>query len=146
MLNYLAMLSIKLVRTGKKNLPSFRIVVGSGKKIVETLGHYYPLSKSPLFKVVKERIEHWRNSGARLTPAVAALLKGKYEFRRYVPKSGVKSEEVSPAASQPVSSDATSETIPVESKEAVDSPTETPLPEKSGASQPVEEEKDPENA
>lgn len=116
MVNYLAMLSIKLVRTGKKNLPSFRIVVGLGNKVVENLGYYYPLSNPPLLKLIKERIEYWRKSGARLNPAVAAMLKGKYEFRRYVPKSG---EE---------------------------SPVETPPPAESNASEPVKEEKAPENA
>jgi len=122
------MLSIKLMRIGKKNLPSFRVVVGSGKKIVETLGNYYPHPKSPRFNVIKERIEYWRKSGARLTPAVAALLKGKYEFRRYVPKSGTKPEESAPTASP--------ETPPAKINEVKEAPVETPSPE----------EKAPENA
>jgi len=86
--NYLAMLSIKLIRTGKKNYPSFRVVViGSGIKIIETLGSYYPHLNPPRLSIVKDRIDYWRKSGARLSSAVDRLLKGKYEFRRYVPVS-----------------------------------------------------------
>lgn len=83
------MLSIKLRRIGKKNLPSFRVVVGSGKKIAEVLGHYYPHPKSPQFQVERERIRSWLKLGARLTPAVDLLLKGKYEFKHYVAKKTI---------------------------------------------------------
>lgn len=128
------MLSIKLVRTGKKNLPAFRVVVGSGNKIVETLGNYYPYSNPPLFHPLKERIDYWRKSGARLTPAVADLLKGKYEFKRYVPKTGAKTEEAAPAVS-PV-------TEATEKKES----TETPPAEAVETPPPATAEKPPENA
>ncbi len=99
MVNYLAMLSIKLTRVGKKNLPSFRVVVvGTGSKIVETLGSYYPYLNPPCFQVAKERVEYWRKSGAHLSSTVDLLIKGKYEFKRYVP---AQKESSSEAAKEP---------------------------------------------
>uniref|UniRef100_A0A832DRP0 30S ribosomal protein S16 n=1 Tax=candidate division WWE3 bacterium TaxID=2053526 RepID=A0A832DRP0_UNCKA len=80
------MLVVKLVRKGKKNLPSFRVAVTERNKVIEFLGSYYPYSKSPRFAVSKEHLERWLKSGAKLTPAVEGLMKGKYEFKRYVPR------------------------------------------------------------
>ncbi len=93
MVNYLAMLTIKLSRIGKKNQPSFRVIVSSGKRIIENLGYYYPYSQPPRFQVEKARLEYWRKSGARLTSAISALLKGKYEFKAYAPKKEVETLE-----------------------------------------------------
>lgn len=80
------MLAIKLVRKGKRNLPTFRVAVADGKKIVEFLGAYYPHPKSPSFTVAEDRIKYWIKSGAQLTPAVKDLIKGRYEFKPYLQK------------------------------------------------------------
>lgn len=102
------MLAIKLVRYGKKNLPSFRVAVTNGKKIVEFLGSYYPHPQSPHFVVSKERLEHWLKSGAKISPAVENLIKGKYDFKNYVPKKAESRElasvPVEVPASEPVKS------------------------------------------
>lgn len=88
------MLRIKLARTGKKNAPSFRIVVGPGTKINEVLGVFNPQSDPPLFKVDKERVKYWMGQGAKSTQAVEKILEGKYEFKPYVPrKAGEDSQE-----------------------------------------------------
>lgn len=80
------MLAIKLVRKGKRNLPTFRVAVADGKKVVEFLGAYYPHPKSPSFIVAEDRIKYWIKSGAQLTPAVHDLIKGRYEFKPYLQK------------------------------------------------------------
>ncbi|OGC65547.1 hypothetical protein A3J33_04185 [candidate division WWE3 bacterium RIFCSPLOWO2_02_FULL_53_10] len=95
------MLVIKLVRYGKKNLPSFRVAVTEKNKIVEFLGSYYPHPKSPQLNISKELLEKWKKSGAKLTPAVENLVKGKYEFKKYVPKKAESQEIAAPTSPQP---------------------------------------------
>lgn len=74
------MLVIRLQRTGRKNLPSFRLVVAekarSAKgKFHEIVGHYLPAQEPPVVSVEKERISHWVKHGAHPSDTVARLLK-----------------------------------------------------------------------
>jgi len=71
------MLKIRLQKTGKKNAPSYRIVLCEHTsppqgKFIEILGHYNPRLKQKGFK--KERIEHWISKGAQASPTVHNLL------------------------------------------------------------------------
>jgi len=71
------MLKIRLQRVGKKNSPSYRVVLAEHTappqgKFIEILGHYNPRRKEKSFK--KERIEHWLSKGAQLSPTVYNLL------------------------------------------------------------------------
>jgi len=71
------MLKIRLQRTGKKNSPSFRVVLAEHTappqgKFIEILGYYNPRKKKKGFK--KERIEYWISKGAQLSPTVYNLL------------------------------------------------------------------------
>lgn len=90
------MLRVKLVRTGKKHAPSFRVIVGSGAKITEVLGKYNPQLDPPLFEVDKERLKYWLNQGAQLSQAVEDLLKGKYKFKPYIVKTETTDESEVP--------------------------------------------------
>jgi small subunit ribosomal protein S16 len=72
---------IRLTRTGRKNLPSFRIAAFDGRTrrdgpALEVIGWFNPLSKEAGkgFKVRADRLEHWLRHGARLTMAVEELL------------------------------------------------------------------------
>lgn len=81
------MLAIRLSKVGKKNAPSYRIVVAnkrSGRDCGghEILGYYNPLQEEKL-KVDKEKVEKWVKLGAKPTPAVDKLLKGEYKFVKY---------------------------------------------------------------
>ncbi len=74
------MLVIRLQRTGRKNLPSFRLVVAekarSAKgKFQEIVGHYLPAQEPPVIEVTKDRITHWVKQGAQPSDTVARLLK-----------------------------------------------------------------------
>ncbi len=74
------MLVIRLQRTGRKNLPSFRLVVAekarSAKgKFHEIVGHYLPAQEPPVVQVEKDRISHWVKQGAQPSDTVARLLK-----------------------------------------------------------------------
>lgn len=72
---------IRLTRTGRKNLPSFRIAAFDGRTrrdgpALEVLGWFNPLCKEEGkgFKVETARVEDWIRRGARLTMAVEELL------------------------------------------------------------------------
>lgn len=71
------MLKIRLQRVGKKNSPSYRVVLAEHTappqgKFQEILGFYNPRKKQKGFK--KDRIEHWLSKGAQLSPTVHNLL------------------------------------------------------------------------
>ncbi|MCX6811130.1 MAG: 30S ribosomal protein S16 [Candidatus Berkelbacteria bacterium] len=71
------MLKIRLSRTGKKNSPSFRIVVTEHYKpvkagFIEHIGFYNPRSKQ--FQIDKEKLEVWMKKGATPSTTVNNLL------------------------------------------------------------------------
>jgi len=72
------MLRIRLTRAGKKNQPSFKVVVidrrssSTGGRPVEIVGFYNPLTKEKGLK--EERIKHWISVGAKPTGTVYNLL------------------------------------------------------------------------
>jgi small subunit ribosomal protein S16 len=73
------MLSIRLARVGRTNLPSYRIVVqektqAPQSKVVEIIGSYDPKAEPAKVIAKKERLDHWLKAGARPTLSVAALL------------------------------------------------------------------------
>jgi len=71
------MLVIRLTRRGRKNDPSFRLVVTESSnpikgKFLEELGFYNPKLKTKSFK--QERILYWMSKGAKCSPTVNNLL------------------------------------------------------------------------
>lgn len=72
------MLTMRLQRVGKKNQPSYRIVLAekhraATKKIVELLGHYNPRTKE--FGVKNEgRLKYWISQHIELSPTLRNLL------------------------------------------------------------------------
>lgn len=72
------MLVIRLQRTGRKNYPSYKIVVkektksAKGGRVVEEVGFYNPSTKE---KVVKgDRIKYWMSVGAKPSPTMHNFL------------------------------------------------------------------------
>lgn len=101
------MLAIKLRRIGKKNQPSYRIVIGERRskvrgKYTEDIGWYNPKSKENTINT--ERARHWLEKGAQPTESVHNLLvrTGVIKGKKHPVHSGapVKQEEspVSPEA------------------------------------------------
>ncbi len=72
------MLVIRLLRTGKKNQPSFKIVVVEKEKsstsgrYIEEVGFYNPLTKEKILKT--ERIKYWISVGAKPSETIHNLL------------------------------------------------------------------------
>lgn len=70
------MLKIRLMRTGKRNQPSYRIVVAEARskrsgQYVENLGNWNPKTKE--LKIEKKRYHYWLNQGAQPTEKVRKL-------------------------------------------------------------------------
>ena len=72
------MLVIRFFRTGKKNQPSFKIVVTDKRessttgRSVEEVGFWNPLTKEKVLR--QERIKYWLSVGAKPSPSVFNLL------------------------------------------------------------------------
>jgi len=139
------MLVIRLFRTGKKNQPSFKIVVADKTKppragrFVEEVGFYNPKTKEKVLKA--ERIKYWLSVGAKPSPTLHNLLvsekivEGK-KARIYMKKT--KKE----AASAPVGAPASQEEKPAAeapTKEKEPTATEKPAEEKPKEEVPKEE-------
>lgn len=103
------MLVIRLQRTGRENLPTYRLVVAEKArpvkgKFLEILGHYLPAQKDPVFKIESEKIQEWVKKGAIPSDTVARLLrknglKDMDKFIKRYPKRRSKNappEEVAP--------------------------------------------------
>ena len=74
------MLKIKLMRTGKRNQPTYRFVIAEAKsrrdgKCVEVIGNFQPLMNPPLISLDKQRYDHWLKQGAQPTNTVRDLYK-----------------------------------------------------------------------
>ncbi|NQV00843.1 MAG: 30S ribosomal protein S16 [Parcubacteria group bacterium] len=72
------MLTIRLIRTGKRNKSSFRVILTEktsppkSGKFLEVLGNYNPHQKEINLK--EERIKHWLSKGAQASDTVHNLL------------------------------------------------------------------------
>lgn len=88
--------AIRLRRTGRKNLPCFRITVTDTRfprdgRSLETLGLYDPLRKEPAQQLTldQERTKFWIDNGARVSDIVQSIFKRMGVFP---PKPKVKRE------------------------------------------------------
>lgn len=73
------MLVIRLSRTGKKNQPSYRLIVSEKAKdpwgkYLEILGFYTPKSDAKIWDLKEDRLKYWIGKGAKLSATVNNLL------------------------------------------------------------------------
>ncbi len=71
---------IRLKRTGGTNDACYRVVAADSRSprdgsFIEQLGWYDPKKKGVNFELKLERIEYWKNQGARLSDTVVSLVK-----------------------------------------------------------------------
>jgi small subunit ribosomal protein S16 len=106
------MLIIRLQRTGRENLPTYRLVVAEKSRpvkggVLEHLGHFLPAANPPIVELKKERIEHWVSKGATASNTAARLLskngiKGLEKYiTRYVKRRPKGEQPADPAAAAP---------------------------------------------
>jgi small subunit ribosomal protein S16 len=74
------LLAIKLMRTGAKKRPSYRIVVKEKQSkrdgaCLENLGTYNPTRQPAEIKLKTERVQYWLAKGAQPTDTVRRLIK-----------------------------------------------------------------------
>ena len=74
------MVIIRLQRRGTKKAPHHRIVAADRAhaqrgRVLETLGYYDPSYEPPRFSLDESRLVFWVSSGARVSEAVAHLVK-----------------------------------------------------------------------
>ena len=123
------MLVIRLQRTGRTNLATYRIVVAEKARAVkgkfhEIVGHYLPAQKDPALKYDEERIQHWIGKGAIPSDTLARLLKSKGAkgmekyISRYTKQRSKSAPVEEPAAAAPVSAPALAAEAPAETKPA----------------------------
>lgn len=72
------MVKIKLARTGKRNQPSYRIVVQEARekrdgRSIETIGFYRPTASPARVQLDRERYRFWMDRGAMPTKTVMHL-------------------------------------------------------------------------
>ena len=106
------MLVIRLQRTGRENLPSYRLVVAEKArpvkgKTLEILGHYLPARDTPVLEKKDDRIKHWVSKGAIPSDTVARILKrsgldGMDKFIQPYVKRKSKKEVAAALAAPPV--------------------------------------------
>lgn len=126
------MLVIRLQRTGRENLPTYRLVVAEKArpvkgKFLEIVGHYLPSQEPPVFNVESAKIETWIGKGAIPSDTAARLLKrnGMKNMEKFIqryPKRRSKSAPVeepaapapAPAAEKPVEAPAASAEVPAD--------------------------------
>ena len=97
------MLTIRLVRIGKKNKAQFQIVlqehtVAPGGKHVEILGSYDPHSKKEILKA--ERIKYWVSQGAQISDTAYNLFVSKGVLTGEKRKVKLPAKKVEPAAAE----------------------------------------------
>lgn len=90
--------TIRLSRTGRKNLPSYRVVVSQTRnkrdgKFIDIIGHFNPSMTPISFDYDKKKYEEWIKKGALVTDAVSKLIEGKYEYKAYKPSKEVASKD-----------------------------------------------------
>ncbi|MBI1813198.1 30S ribosomal protein S16 [Candidatus Peregrinibacteria bacterium] len=108
------MLVIRLQRTGRENLPTYRLVVAEKArpvkgKYLEIVGHYLPARDPVQFEHKDERIQHWIGKGAIPSDTVARLLKraGLSNMEKFIvryAKRKSKKEAAAQSPAQPASS------------------------------------------
>lgn len=133
------MLAIRLQRIGKKNRPSYRVVVSEKSrdlygKHLEILGNYDPIAQPKVINLKAERIQHWIGMGAQPSPSVHNLLvsnkviEGK-KVQAWKPKKKEQTEaekSATPPASTPATAAPEASAKTVEEKKPAEGAQETP--------------------
>lgn len=73
------MVKIRLMRTGMKGAPSYRVVVADARsprdgRIIENIGWYNPRTEPSTIQIDAERARHWLQVGAQPSESVRSLL------------------------------------------------------------------------
>lgn len=92
--------SIRLAKFGKRNAPSYRVVVTKTRSkrdssFIDIIGHFNPHDPTKDFTIDDKLYKEWVGKGAIVSKAVKDLVEGRYEYKKYAPKRK-KEEEKQP--------------------------------------------------
>ena len=80
------MVKLRLMRMGKKNQPTYRVVAAESRsprdgRFIEIVGHYDPRRDPSVISIDNDKAVAWLRKGAQPTETVAKLLKisGAYD-------------------------------------------------------------------
>ena len=78
--------TIRLMRFGKKNYPTYRIVIVDKRKkakgsYIEKIGTYNPFKNEGSIEFDKERFNYWLKNGAETSDGLKKLLKHKINLK-----------------------------------------------------------------
>ena len=141
------MLTIRLIRIGKKNQPFFRVVVTDkknppkGGRFLEIIGFYNPLTKENNLK--KERLEHWLSVGAQPSDRVRNMLIKQGIIKGKKIAVHAKSKKKQEAEPEGAAKAAPSQSVEKPKEEAKPQPVQEPKQE---PAKPAEEDKPAEDA
>ncbi len=87
--------TIRLARTGKKNAPTYKVVVANTRdkrngKFLDILGYYNPQTTPAESKIDQKKYADWKAKGALTTEAVVKIAAGEYKYVKYNPKGDKK--------------------------------------------------------
>ncbi|MHC1578424.1 MAG: 30S ribosomal protein S16 [Dehalococcoidia bacterium] len=87
------MVKIRLRRMGRRNRPSYRVVVADSRsprdgRFIEIIGHYNPLTDPATISVDESRALKWLRHGAQPTDTVRSLLSKLGIMDKVKPASG----------------------------------------------------------
>ena len=140
------MLVIRFFRVGKKNQPSFKIVVTDkrrptrGGRFIEEVGFYNPLKKEKILR--QDRVKYWLSVGAKPSPTVYNLLiSEKIIEGKKIPVHKKAKKKAAPEGGEPRPESSGREEKPAPEKLAEETPKEKeePKEEKKKEEKPVEE-------
>lgn len=97
--------TIRLTLTGRKNLPSYRMVVANTRskrngRALDVVGYYNPSMSPVQFGYDKDKFKEWVNKGALVSDSVKTLIEGKYNYKKYDPKGEKAAAEAQAAAAK----------------------------------------------
>ena len=82
------MVVIRLARGGAKRRPFYSVVVADSRtrrdgRFIERIGFYNPVASGSEegLRIVEDRLNHWQQQGARLSPTVMRLVKQAAKVR-----------------------------------------------------------------
>lgn len=141
------MLTIRLVRTGKKHQAYFRIVVADkrkapGAKFNEIIGNYDPHAKK--FTIKKDRLDEYMKNGAQPSNTLAKLLKNeKFELPKWVKITEKKKASKKKVEEKPAAIPVKEESEKTEEAAAVEAEQEAPKEESKASDENKEKEPAP---
>jgi small subunit ribosomal protein S16 len=121
------MVRIRLKRVGKKNQPSYRVVVADSRsprdgRIIEAIGHYQPRREPSEISIDNARAVYWLERGAQPSDGVRKLLGISGAWAEF---TGEAAPATPAAESKPTPVRATA-AASVDAREASESAEETP--------------------